>query len=205
MMIFISGFARTGTSILFRCLQKSGFNGGDNLFGHKYETQDKRLYWLRYSIENKMVNPNNYRRVINDFFNYCSVQDIDILKDPHIWTIFNALYAYSEEFRHAKFIWTQRNPLEIAKSQVRLHRQFNMPPVEENGKITVKGALRAYKDFEQIFYKYRFKLRSLIVRFDDLVYNPKAIQPMISGFVGKDLDISEISPEETFRHRRVAQ
>ena len=204
-MIFISGFARTGTSILFKCLQNSGFNGGDNLFGHKYKTQDKRLNSTRTNIDDGNLSLEEHDNYINEFFNYCAINKIEILKDPHLWTVFKAFYEHSQEFRESKFIWTMREPLEIVESQVRLQEQHNMPPVELNGKLTVHDMLIIYWNFNKIYRKYCDEVQSLIIDFKGLVYRPKSVQPVISEFIGRPFDISEISSDETYESSGIAQ
>jgi hypothetical protein len=211
-MIFLSGFARTGTSVLFKCLQNSGFNGGNNLWGHKYETQDIKLNRLRSHIGTSSVLPQlqsygetQSEKQIEKFFVYCTVENIEILKDPHLWLAFKKFYDYSDRFRKSKFIWTMREPLEIAKSQTRLQCQFDVPPVALNGKLTVQRWLRLYGGFEKIYEKFRDRVDSLVVNFEDLVYRPESIKAVISKFIGRTLDISAISPDETFKARRVAQ
>jgi hypothetical protein len=94
-----------------------------------------------------------------------------------------------------------REPLEIAKSQVRLQRQFNTPPE----KVTVKQILNIYEDFKKIYLKYRMEVPSIVVHYDNLINRPEVVAKRLSNFIGREIDLSEISPKETWKHRRVAQ
>jgi len=198
-LIFIVGHARTGTSVLFKCLENSGFYPGVNLFGHKYKTQDLTLNWYRRQIYDK--EPVDF----NDFWEYADKNRIEVLKDPELWMVFGALFHTNERFANSRFIWTIRPSKDVAMSAVRLQRMRNMPPCPPNPKKTIVGQIESYEKYCDVLENYYRKTDSLLVDFEQLLKSPEKVGDRLSSFLGRTISMDIVSDKETYDEKGVPQ
>jgi hypothetical protein len=214
--IFIVGPPRTGTSILFKCLEKSGYRVGTRLFGHKYKSQDFVFRDINREIYRLIVDLLNDRTssaplVINEpiikkmreFWRYALLNRIDIFKDPLLYQIFGAYWNADESFRSQKFIWTHRDPLETAKSTVRLKCISNIP--EKGACFTVGKHLKWLSGYNNIHETYRPQCDGIDVYFEDLLNNTRNVKEELSEFLGRPFDTSMISTKETYKEKGTPQ
>jgi len=197
-LIFIVGHARTGTSVLFKCMENS-FCVGDNLFGHKYETQDLTLNWYRRQVYDKVAVD------FNDFWEYADRAGIELLKDPELWMVFGALFHTNERFANSRFIWTIRPSKDVAMSAVRLQRMRNMPPCPPNPKKTIVGQIESYEKYCTVLESYYHKTDSHLVDFEQLLESPDKVGKRLSEFVGRKVDMSLVDTQETYKATGVPQ
>lgn len=197
-MIIIIGYARTGTSILFKSLEAAGFNGGPNLYGHKHLTQDRHLKFL---LDNTRDDLREYggvslrlARQIGHFFSgYCDAEGIDLIKSPILWETMRVWYDFCPDFKKAKFIWTRREKLQTAKSIVRVHRKFGW----EN-KMTVRKHERVIANHVKIVGHFMETLNHIVVHLEDMVNIPARTFREISEFVGREVKPDLIDPKSTY-------
>lgn len=197
-MIIIIGYARTGTSILFKSLEAAGFNGGPNLFGHKYKTQDaylqKLLTFLREDLKEYGGVSLRLARQIRDFFSvYCKVEGIDIIKSPVMWETLRVWHDFCPEFKKAKFIWTRRNVLETAKSAKRCHHKNGW-----EDPYTVRGHVKIIGNHIKIVSHFLADLDHKTVRLEDMINLPVKTFREISEFVGREVKPDLITPKCTY-------
>ena len=133
-MLVIAAFGRTGTSILFKCLEKSGFYGGpeDKLFGHYYKTQHREFGNINREIRmwaktqnttvplRKWQVPEQIYPILCKLGSEMEDQGINMLKDPQSAPVMQLWIDIVPQFKNPKFIRIERDPLEVAKSCVRL-------------------------------------------------------------------------------------
>jgi len=204
-MILIVGHARTGTSVLFQCLINSGFNGGNNLFGHKYKTQDLLFNKVRVGLNEQLEDVNSRKYDFKPLWNYCETNNIEVLKDPGFWPLFPLFYRDSERFKKFKFIWTTRVPKDVAESEVRLQKIENVPPVEDNWELTVEERLESYRGYENLIKEYAIKVDSIIVDFDRMLNQTEYVARELSEFLGREIDMGIVSRDETYEATGVPQ
>jgi hypothetical protein len=102
---------------------------------------------------------------------------------------------FDEIFATAKYIWCRRDPLEAAKSMVRL----KLPRIKQyRGVLTTKKALKTYELHDKIWEKTLLNLPHIEVHLEHLVLDPKAEGERISEFIGVPLDTSLVAAKETY-------
>ena len=226
-MIVVAGWARTGTSIMFRCLQESGFYGGEpeQLTGTPYKTEHSQwrvckffmMYYLGFKpIMTKDIAEQNMR-VVDDFFvdtpeiprtlpshveekmqqflQRAKLDGINILKDPQSAFAMQEWLRFDEMFATAKYIWCRRDPLEAAKSMVRL----KLPRIKQyRGVLTTRKALKTYELHDKIWEKTLNNLSHIQVQLEHLVMDPETEAERISEFIGVPFDTSMVTEKATY-------
>lgn len=201
-MIVIPGHVRTGTSVMFKCLEKSGCNGGTKLFGHKYATQDEKLNALRWELDNYRdeIKKRKLGHKADVFWNkYCIVNGINLVKDPWLWVVFPYMYELCKEFRSYKFIWMTRDKVEAAKSAVRLQQYKDMPPVDLNPVLTDDVMIKAYDKYQNMLCKWSHQVDSVIINFENMLDDPEKTGEILESFLGFPVNMSLVSKKETFK------
>ena len=227
-MIIVAGWARTGTTIMFQCLQESGFYGGEQkqLTGtpHKSEHSQWRVcnFFLMYYLGFQPIMTKDFTeqklRVVDDFFtglpdmhrklpphvwdkmrvcvNGIKKDRINILKDPQSAFAITEWIRFDEMFTNAKYIWCRRDPLEAAKSMVRL----KLPRIKQyRGVLTTKKALKVYELHEAIWEKTLNNLLHIQVQLEHLVMEPETQAERISEFIGVPFDVSLVTEKQTYK------
>ena len=218
-VIFVVGTPRTGTSILVKCLEKSGYNIGKKLFGHKYKSQDvvfrgynrrvkelliKQLLKTK-NLKQPIAPDGEIQATIADFWKYAALWNIEVLKDPLFYEIFGVWWNVSSVFRDQKFIWTHRNPMDVAKSAVRLKYLRGVPELEPITSYKVMGILKFYEAYQNIHEVYFPKCTGINVYFEDLLNDTQAVADELSEFIGRKFDTSLISKKETYKKTGIPQ
>jgi hypothetical protein len=226
-MIIVAGWARTGTSIVFRCLQESGLYGGEQSqlagFPQKTELIDYRIcnFHIMYYMGFKPLITKDLKdqkiRVVDDFFSetpaskrtlpygvkermsallYTIKRDgIQILKDPQLAFAIKEWLKFDEMFANAKYIWCRRDPLETAKSCIRL----KIPRFPNyRGVLTTRRALKTYELHDKIWQETLSNLSHIEVHLEHLVLDPQAEGERISEFIGVPFDTSLVTEKETY-------
>ncbi len=200
-MICIVGYPRTGTSILFKSLERAGFNGGDNLFGHKYKSQDRYLQNINRSIE---IDWTRFKRVTRSskecmksfFSDYCTEHSIDVVKDPMWWRVFNFWMTLCPDMGEQKFIWTKRDAEEAVESQMRVHDLINAP------EVSLETGLEQHAQCEKMLGIYMPRLQHIVVNLEDVLDNPIKEYKKISTFVGKEVSPALIDRARTYAENK---
>jgi hypothetical protein len=98
-----------------------------------------------------------------------------------------------------------RDPLETAKSAVRLRYMKDMPPGDPKSEFTTTRQM--YNSHMQgvVHEKYFPKSDSVNVYLEELVDNPEKTGDKISGFLNREIDLSRVSIVETFKEAREPQ
>lgn len=214
--VFVVGPPRTGTSIIVKCLEKSGLNIGKNLFGHKYKSQDvifrkhnrniKQLLYEQLAREKPdLKKPIEIGKPIQDEVNkvwrYVLLWHIEVLKDPLFYEIFGVYWHVSKHFREQKFIWTHRDPLETAKSAVRLKYLSNVPGAEPYTSYKTLGRLKKIDTYNLIHEQYFPKSDSINVYFEDLLHDTQGVSEKVTNWLGREFDVSLVSRNDTFAEK----
>ena len=225
-MIIVAGWARTGTSIMFRCLQESGFYGGEqrHLTGLPYKTEHNMyrvcnfliMYYLGFqSISAKQYKkqtlvddlfvdkpeeekslPHGVRRKMQQFLQLIESDGVNILKDPQSAFAMKEWLKFDEKFAHAKYIWCRRDPLEAAKSFVRL----KIPRIPQyRGVLTTKKAMKTYALHDKIWEETLHDLSHIQVDLEQLIMETETTAERISEFIGVPFDTSLVTEKATYR------
>jgi len=224
-MIIVAGWARTGTSIMVKCLEKSGYNLGPekHLTGAQYKTENNQFrvcnFLIMYYSGFKSISKQQYNEQIytDDFFvgipengkkipfgvkqqmrrfvNYAKSNNIEVLKDPQSAFAMQEWMEFDQIFQNAKFIWMKRDPIEAAKSFIRL----KIPRIPQyRGVLTTTKALKTLKLHDQMWGKILKNKEHHIVWLEDLLNFPKITQELLSQFLGRKFDISMIDASMTY-------
>jgi len=203
-MIIIIGYPRTGTSILFKSLENAGFNGGPDLGGHKYKSEDQYFKKIIHSImdgisETGGISERLKKHIENYFGVYCKQNNIDIVKNPWFWKVLPIWGSVCPELKEAKFIWTRRNPLETAKSYMRVAEKRRKRVNDLIGyRFTVNFILNEIKQQEEIIRAYIGFLTYKTVWLEDMLAKPERTFAEISDFVGREVSPKLIDPQQTY-------
>lgn len=228
-MIVVAGFSRTGTSVIFECLKRSGFYPGEekDLFGHKYLSQYLPFQELNRALINIIVTNRRYlshadilnavvahkkekiektlEQAVKNVLNKIVDEKIEIIKDPYLGLIVNVWYTCSPLFREAKYIWLKRDAMEIAKSLVRMQKFHGMPIILKAFKFTVSEAYKLCQLHTNGWEMMMPYLNHIEVQFEDLFKDVEKVKDRISEFIGRPFNTDLISLEETWKIKRKPQ
>jgi hypothetical protein len=219
-IVFVVGMARTGTSIIVKCLEKSGYNIGKKVYGHKYKSQDgvfgyanRKLHvLLKEHMKDQVFDPKKIIRItepmaneIKQVFNYALTYRVEVLKDPWFHEFFGMYDAVYPQLYEHKFIWTHRDPLESTKSKVRLKYMSNIPENAARSAYKVKSLLKWVGSYNDVHSLYFNKCDSINVYFEDMLNDTKRVGEELSEFLGRPFDTSMISTKETYKEKGTPQ
>ena len=193
-MIIVAGCPRSGTSIMFRCLQASGFDGGEKLAGRENRTECTEFAAIITNVV-ETRSPKMVRKITK-------YQGQEILKSPYASLAIKYLYHRNKLFQKAKYIWMQRDLDEVAKSLVRKQRKYGYLKWERF--TTVRGAVRQVKDLDakwRYFFFYN-PVVNIKVWLDDLIENTESVGRRVSNFIGRELDTNLVTKDETWNESR---
>jgi len=206
MMFIVAGYARTGTSILFKCLEKSGLFGGtkEQLYGHHYKSQHKEfndinkqiLLWAMQKDMTVPVRkwqiPEQIHPILNELGREMEKQGINIVKDPQAGPVMQLWIDIVPYFQKPKFIRIEREPLEVGKSCIRLWMDQGWIK-----KTKVQDVVERYKFENKLWDLTCEPYETLRLQYKDL-FNMNGKKDEISEFIGMEFDTSLIDPEKTF-------
>jgi hypothetical protein len=227
-MVVITGYPKTGTSILFQCLQKSGLNGGDNLIRvpankkHLISEDDYfstlNIYlamvdgFVPYRFNNSLIQnvflkksdkfefPSHLRSMMYGFLPYLMRNGINLLKDAR--GLFGIKYLFSnlEYFRKAKYILTVRDKLEACKSFMRQRIHLEGKPFMY-GNFTTKRMLKVFEMYikELEDFKCFDGLKYYELNHSDLINQTNKVKKELSEFLEIDVDLSLIDKNKVWR------
>jgi len=224
-MIIVAGWARTGTSVMVKCLEKSGFNLGPekHLTGAQYKTENNQfrvcnfliMYYMGFQSISKQRHegqvftddffidtPNNNRQLpfgvkqqMRRFVNYLKENKVEVLKDPQSAFAMKEWLKIDQIFRNAKFIWMKRNPMEAAKSFIRL----KIPRIPQyRGVLTTRKALKTFQLHDKMWEELLKDKDHCVVWLEELLNFPDTVGYFLSEFLGRDFDNSLIDRSMTY-------
>lgn len=216
-MIVIVGFARSGTSIMFKTLEAAGlrvgechgflyrtenthwarFNrllgwklNGEYLLGKKictkevYKIGGRRAKLIILDILTNVPNvplPKELHQIIEKGEDFFSFHQIEVLKDPNMCPLLKYWVEHSDYFKNAKYIWMTRDPLQAAKSLVRM----KLPRWQFYRKVlTTKKALQIYHYHNNEVAKVMPSVNHIKVKFEDMRDDTNDQRKKIEEFLG---------------------
>lgn len=183
-MIVILG-ARSGTSVLFRCLEKTGFNGDSSSYRRRDNDSEHRQFRLINMRLRKDGNPYGLAVEAKALWVDMVSRGVEIVKEPLFVWVWPTWFQIMPEFRHYRYIWIKRGLRDRACSLLKYqtiqgYRNRSMDKCYEYCRA-MDFATHALISHTPNY---------LVVEFDDFV-NLRGIGA-ISRFVGRDLDTSLI-------------
>ena len=130
---------------------------------------------------------------------------IEVLKDPWFYGLFGVYAKVNPKFFEHKFIWTQRDPIESAKSKVRLKYMSNIPNGNSRTEYKVRGLLKWDYLYQAVHSLYFNKCDGINVYFEDLLNDTQNVSTQLAKFLGRDFDTSMISTKETYKEKGTPQ
>jgi hypothetical protein len=183
-VIIILG-ARSGTSVLFRCLEKTDFNGDAPWYRHRNNDSEHRQFRIINIRLRKAGHLSGVTAQAKDLWLDILYRGVEIIKEPHFIWVWPTWLKLIPDFRNYKYIWMKRGIRDRAYSLLKYQ--------------TIQG----YKDRSMDnCYKYCKAMDAatgelisrtpnhLVVDFDDFVHLRKTAE--ISRFIERDLDTSLI-------------
>jgi len=206
-MLIVAGYPRTGTSILFKCLEKSGFNGGteDDLKGHYYKSQhiDFGDYSHQLTIfASRMGIPFPLRArdlptpmvlQMQKIGTEMEDQGINLIKDPNGALATQAWIDAVPTFKNPEFIMIERDGLETAKSCIRLWHKLEM-----NKSATVRLIQHTYELHKELWEKTSRGYPKITINHAEFFDNLESVKKRVSKFIGREFDTSLIDPNKTY-------
>ena len=208
-MIVIACHPRTGSSVLVKCLEKSGYNLGQPLNGHCYKSEYVPMLMLNRLIFQKFPLDWNKGKILYDevaekdpyvldlirrLAQKLHTDKVDVVKDTQFAVVADIYHRTSKMFRGAKYIYLERNLRETAKSEVRQqHKTYTHLP-----KMTVLQAEDRYRFHMKAWKEFLPSVYHIKIDYSDLINTPGAAGEKLSGFLGRDIDMSLINPKKTY-------
>lgn len=183
-VIIILG-ARSGTSVLFRCLEKTDFNGDSSCYRRRSNDSEHRQFRAINLRLRKAGHLPGVAAEAKELWIDMLDRGIEIIKEPHFSWVWPTWLKELPDFRNYKYIWMQRDIRDRAHSLLKYQ--------------TIQGYKERSMDN---CYKYCKAMDSairelisctpnhLVVQFDDLVNSRKT--GAISRFVDRELDTALI-------------
>jgi len=189
-VIFVGGMSRAGTSVMMECLKNSGYRIGEDalLNGHKYKSEYKPLFftfeWMYPSVVGRGGKFNKIDFVIiNNVAAFTLNEGVEAVKVLKTCFMFPCIKDHSI-MKHPKFILMSRNVDDAVASCKRVGQDSASP--EALG-MYVRGWNIMAKDYPTIRIKHK-----------DLINNTEEVKKKLSVFLDRDIDMSIISPKETY-------
>ncbi len=132
---------------------------------------------------------------------YFHESNIEILKDPM------GIYAYKRWienfgiFKNAKWIWTRREPLERAKSEVRHKIELHGSEIFRG--FTTNESLKVARRYEKELAKVLPTVNYIEIWLEDILNKTKEIGDKLSEFIGGQIDMSPVNIKEVWVGRNV--
>lgn len=126
--------------------------------------------------------------------NYFENKNVEILKDP--WGTF-ALGSWIERFKlfqTAKYIWTRRDSVKRAKSQLR----FQLKNQCLKGFLTTSKAMEIGRNHEGEIKKIMPLVNHIEIWLEDILDKTKEVGDKLSDFIGRKIDMSAINKSEVW-------
>jgi len=209
-LIILPGVSRTGTSVLWQCLDKTFKQGNKLTLAGRPPTEHfiwrvanyvvgkyagatpllpksdidlKLMDILKGQLHDKPTHEHAIREM-SDCIGMLVYDEVKVLKEPMCLFALPTWIEYYKCFRDAKYIWTRRDPLECAKSWVRLKMRY----FEYRGILTVKLAEKIIRQHEELLEKTMAGVNHIVVWHHDLINDSDKTFKIISDFVGKEVN-----------------
>jgi len=209
-LIILPGVSRTGTSVLWQCLDKTFKQGNKLKLAGIPETE--HFVWRianyvigkyagatpllpKSDVDLKFMDiltgplhddpiHSHALREMTDCLGMLVYDEVKILKEPMCLFALPSWIEHHKCFRDAKYIWTRRDRLECAKSLVRLKMRYD----EYRSILTVKLAEKLIRQHEALLEKIMVGVNHIVVWHDDLINDTETTFARISEFVGREVN-----------------
>jgi len=138
---------------------------------------------------------------ITTFINYIKKEGIDLIKDPQAPPSLCYLVNNYEFFKGAKYVWMHRDPLEAAKSFIRLKLRPALA-CGFRGHITTLKAKAIY-EWHEALLEYVFE-NTQCIKVDMKKFIAGEETKKIEQFLGLELNMDAIDLKRTFEYREAA-
>jgi hypothetical protein len=183
-VIIILG-ARSGTSVLFRCLEKTDFNGDLSWYRRRNNDSEHRQFRVINIRLRKVGHLSSVTTEAKALWLDILNRGVEIIKEPHFVWVWPTWWKLIPDFRNYKYIWMQRDIRDRAYS---LFKYQTIQGYEN------RSMENCYKYCEAMDSSIRELIsrtpNHLIVDFDDFV-NVRQVGA-ISQFIERDLNTSLI-------------
>jgi hypothetical protein len=183
-MIIILG-ARSGTSILFRCLERTDFHGDLSCYRRRNNDSEHRQFRavnlrLR-KAEHQSSATTEAKELWMDLLN----RGVEIIKEPHFSWVWPTWLKEIPDFRNYKYLWMQRGLRD------RAHSLLKYQTIQGYKNRSLDNCFKYLKAMDAAIGELITQTPNhLVVPFDDFVNSRKT--EAISRFVERELDTSLI-------------
>jgi hypothetical protein len=183
-MIIVLG-ARSGTSVLFRCLEKTDFNGDSSCYRRRNNDSEHRQFRAINLRLRKAGHQSSVTAEAKKLWMDMLDRGVEIIKEPHFSWVWPTWLKEVPDFKNYKYIWMQRDLRNRAHSLLKYQTiQGYKNRSLDNCFKYLRAMDAAIRDFIP------HTPHHLVVQFDDFVHLRKTEE--ISRFVERDLDTSLI-------------
>ena len=209
-MIVIACHPRTGSSILVKCLEKSGYHLGGPLNGHYYASEYGPVLMVNRLIFNKFqINWDDgkvlYQKVeeedpylfelIKKCANKIERDGVEVIKDTQFGVVADIWAQVSPLFANALYIYLERDELETAKSEVRQRYKIH----SHLPKVKTRFSQRRYQFHKTAWEDFLPKVKHVRVQYEEMLSYPRSVGRDLSMFLGREIDMSLIDPNKTYK------
>jgi hypothetical protein len=171
------------------------YSGFKSISKHQHEKQVFTDDFFVDTPENNRTLPFGVKEQMRKFVSYAKENNIEVLKDPQSAFAMKEWLKFDQMFQTAKFIWMKRNPMETAKSYIRL----KIPRIPQyRGVLTTKKALKTLRLHEKIWGELLKNKEHCVIRLEELLNFPDSTGHYLSEFLGRDFDTSLVDRSMTY-------
>lgn len=183
-MIVILG-ARSGTSVLFRCLERTDFNGDSSCYRRRDNDSEHRQFRAINLRLRKAGHLSSVTEEAKELWMDMLDRGVEIIKEPHFTWVWRTWLKEIPDFSNYKYIWMQRSIRD------RVHSLLKYQTVQGYKDRSLDNCFKYLKEMDAAIRDLISRTPNhLVVQFDDFVNSRKT--GAISRFVKRELDTSLI-------------
>jgi hypothetical protein len=183
-MIVILG-ARSGTSVLFRCLEKTDFHGDSSCYRRRNNDSEHRQFRAINLRLRKAGHLSSVTTEAKGLWMDLLDRGVEIIKEPHFTWVWPTWLKEIPDFRDYKYIWMQRD------IRNRAHSLLKYQTIQGYKDRSLENCFNYLKAMDAAIRELiSHTPNHLVVQFDDFVNSRKT--GAISSFVERELDTSLI-------------
>ncbi len=187
-MIIILG-ARSGTSVLFRCLEKTGFNGDSFWYRRRRNDSEHRQFRVINIRLRKVGHLSSVTGEAKELWIDILNRGVEMIKEPHFASVWRMWFNAIPDFRNYKYIWMKRGLRDRAYSLLKYQT------IQGHKDRSIDNCYQYCKTMDSAMCQLiSCAPNHLVVEFDDFV-NLREVEP-ISQFIERELDTSLIDASQ---------